>query len=194
MYAFLFHLLHSKEDAEEIVQETFIKIWEKREDFIEGYSFDSFLFTVAKNAFLNLNRKKINRKVFEDHLNFLDEISSGRADDYVIFKETKEIINTIIEGLPPKRKEIFFLRKIEGLSRKEIAEKLDISIITVDSQLMKANIYLKDQFKKYKPVTSYFVSELRNKPHCLSDTTFLKKFSNLSNSKYLFMCITFKQT
>ncbi len=149
LYAFLFHLLHSKEDAEEIVQETFIKIWEKREDFIEGYSFDSFLFTVAKNAFLNLNRKKINRKVFEDHLNFLDEISSGRADDYVIFKETKEIINTIIEGLPPKRKEIFFLRKIEGLSRKEIAEKLDISIITVDSQLMKANIYLKDQFKKY---------------------------------------------
>ena len=149
LYAFLFHLLHSKEDAEEIVQETFIKIWEKREDFIEGYSFDSFLYTVAKNAFLNLNRKKINRKVFEDHLNFLDEISSGRADDYVIFKETKEIINTIIEGLPPKRKEIFFLRKIEGLSRKEIAEKLDISIITVDSQLMKANIYLKDQFKKY---------------------------------------------
>ncbi len=149
LYAFLFHLLHSKEDAEEIVQETFIKIWEKREDFIEGYSFDSFLFTIAKNAFLNLNRKKINRKVFEDHLNFLDEISSGRADDYVIFKETKEIINTIIEGLPPKRKEIFFLRKIEGLSRKEIAEKLDISIITVDSQLMKANIYLKDQFKKY---------------------------------------------
>ena len=149
LYAFLFHLLHSKEDAEEIVQDTFIKVWEKREDFIDGYSFDSFLFTIAKNAFLNLNRKKINRVVFEDHLNFLEEISPGGTDDYIIFKETKEIINTIIEGLPPKRKEIFLLRKIEGLSRKEIAEKLDISVITVDNQLMKANIYLKDQLKKY---------------------------------------------
>ncbi len=149
LYAFLFNLLHSKEDAEEIVQETFIKIWEKREDFIDGYSFHSFLFTIAKNAFLNLNRKKINRVVFEERLNFLEEISSGRTDDYILFKETKEIITTIIEGLPPKRKEIFLLRKIEGLSRKEIAEELNISISTVDNQLMKANIYLKDELKKY---------------------------------------------
>ncbi len=149
LYAFLFNLLHSKEDAEEIVQETFIKIWEKRKDFIDGYSFHSFLFTIAKNAFLNLNRKKINRVVFEERLNFLEEISSGRTDDYILFKETKEIITTIIEGLPPKRKEIFLLRKIEGLSRKEIAEELNISISTVDNQLMKANIYLKDELKKY---------------------------------------------
>jgi len=149
LYAFLFHLLQSKEDAEEIVQETFIKIWEKREDFNEGYSFNSFLFSIAKNAFLNLNRKKVNRKVFENHLDFLEETSSDRTDDYIIFEETKQIINSVIEGLPAKRKEIFLLRKIDGLSRKEIAERLDISIITVDNQLMKANIYMKDQLKKY---------------------------------------------
>ena len=149
LYAFLFHLLHSKEDAEEIVQETFIKIWEKREDFIEGYSFNSFLFTIAKNAFLNLNRKKINRRVFENHLDFLEEISTGKTDDYVIFQETRNIINTIIEGLPPKRKEIFLLRRIEDLTRKEISEKLGISVITVDNQLTKANNYLKEQLKKY---------------------------------------------
>lgn len=149
LYAFLFRLLNSKEDAEEIVQETFIKIWEKREDFIEGYPFQSFLFKIAKNAFLNLNRKKVNRKVFEDHLNFLNEISSGNTDDYIIFKETTEIINTVICGLPPKRKEIFLLRRIEGFSRQEIANKLEISVITVDSQLLKANKYLKEELKKY---------------------------------------------
>lgn len=149
LYAFLLHLLHSKEDAEEIVQETFIKIWEKREDFIEGYSFDSFLFTVAKNAFLNQNRKKVNRRVFEGHLDFLEKVSPENTDDYVIFQETREIINSIINELPPKRKEIFFLRRIEGLSRKEIAEKMGISVITVDSQLTKANYFLKEQLKKY---------------------------------------------
>lgn len=149
LYAFLFRLLNAKEDAEEIVQETFIKIWEKREDFIEGYPFQSFLFKIAKNAFLNLNRKKVNRKVFEDHLDFLNEISSGNTDDYIIFKETTEIINTVIGGLPPKRKKIFLLRRIEGFSRQEIANKLEISVITVDSQLLKANRYLKEELKKY---------------------------------------------
>ena len=64
LYDYLMRLLDSKEDAEEIVQESFIKIWEKREEFIEGYSFDAFLFTIAKNTFLNFTREKVNRMVF----------------------------------------------------------------------------------------------------------------------------------
>jgi RNA polymerase sigma-70 factor (ECF subfamily) len=149
LYVFLYQLLHSKEDAEEIVQETFIKIWEKREEFIEGYPFDSFLFKIAKNAFLNLNRKKINHRVFTDHLTLLSKISEDTTDNYIIFKETRDIINSVIDGLPPKRKEIFLLRQTQELSRKEIAKKLGISIVTVDSQLLKANKYLKEELKKY---------------------------------------------
>lgn len=149
LYGFLFKLLDSKQDAEEIVQDTFVKIWEKRTDFIESYSFESFLFKIAKNAFLNLNRKNINRKVAESDLVLSQQKLSNNTEDYIIFKETREIINTIIEGLPPKRKEIFILRRIDGFSRKEIAEKLDISVITVDSQLLKANKHLKEEMKKY---------------------------------------------
>ena len=150
LYGFLINLLHSKEDAEEIVQETFIKIWERRDDYIEGYSFDSFLFTIARNAFLNLNRKKINAKAFiELQLDFFNEISAEKTDDYIIFKETSDIINSIINEMPPKRKKIFHLRRIDGLTRQQIAEELGISIITVDSQLTKANSYLKEQLKRY---------------------------------------------
>jgi len=149
LYAYLFRLLKSKEDAEEIVQETFIKIWEKREEFIEGYSFDAFLFKIAKNSFISLTRKKVNQKVFENHPEIYTEIDSSTSENYIIFKETRDIINSIIEGLPPKRREIFRLRRIDNLSRKEIAEKLEISIPTVDNQLMKANSYLKEEFKKY---------------------------------------------
>jgi RNA polymerase sigma-70 factor (family 1) len=149
LYAYLMRLLDSKEDAEEIVQESFIKIWEKREEFIEGYSFDAFLFTIAKNTFLNFTREKVNRRVFEDHFQLINEVASGKTDDYVIFKETREIIRLIIEGMPPRRREVFMMRKVEGLSRKEISEKLGISVITVDSQLLKANTYLKDELKKY---------------------------------------------
>ncbi|HOV72202.1 MAG TPA: RNA polymerase sigma-70 factor [Dysgonamonadaceae bacterium] len=149
LYAYLMRLLDSKEDAEEIVQESFIKIWEKREEFIEGYSFDAFLFTIAKNTFLNFTREKVNRRVFEDHFQIINEMESDKTDDYVIFKETREIIRLIIDGMPPRRREVFIMRKVEGLSRKEISEKLGISVITVDSQLLKANTYLKDELKKY---------------------------------------------
>jgi len=149
LYYFLFGLLKSKEDAEEIVQETFLKIWENRELFLENYPFESLLFRIAKNAFLNYNRKKVNRTVFEKHFKFFTDFSESSADQYILFKETQSIIETIVNGLPPKRKEIFLMQKVEGLSRQEIASKLGISIITVDSQLLKANKYLKEEFQKY---------------------------------------------
>ena len=149
LYYFLFGLLKSKEDAEEIVQETFLKIWESRENFWEDYPFESLLFRIAKNAFLNHNRKKVNRTVFEKHFGFFTDFSESSADQYILFQETQSIIETIVNGLPPKRKEIFLMQKVEGLSRQEIASKLGISIITVDSQLFKANKHLKEEFQKY---------------------------------------------
>jgi RNA polymerase sigma-70 factor (ECF subfamily) len=141
--------LKSKEDAEEIVQETFLKIWENRENYWEEYPFESLLFRIARNTSLNYARKKVNRKVFEDHLNFFTEVSESAADQYILFKETQSIIDTILNGLPPKQKEIFLLQKVEGLSRQEIAGKLGISVITIDHQLFKANRYVKEEFRKF---------------------------------------------
>ena len=149
LYSFLFHLLNSKEDTEEIIQETFLRIWETREHFWEEYPFESLLFRIARNTSLNYNRKRVNRAVFEKNFGFIANLSEGAADKYLLFKETQSIIETILNGLPPKRKEIFMLQKVEGLSRQEIAEKLQISIITVDHQLFKANKYVKDEFKKF---------------------------------------------
>lgn len=149
LYSFLFRLLKTKEDAEEVVQETFLKIWENRENYWEEYPFESLLFRIARNTSLNYVRKKVNRKVFEDHLNFFTEGSESPADQYILFQETQSIIETILNGLPPKQKEVFLLKKVEGLSRQEIAEKLGISVITVDHQLFKANKHVKEEFKKF---------------------------------------------
>ena len=149
LYSFLFSLLKSKEDTEEIIQETFLKIWETREHFREEYPFESLLFRIARNTSLNYNRKKVNRAVFEKNYAFIANLSEESADQYLLFKETQSIIETILNGLPPKRKEIFLLQKVEGLSRQEIAEKLGISVITVDHQLFKANKYVKDEFQKF---------------------------------------------
>ena len=119
------------------------------EEFIESYPFDALLFKIAKNTILNFTRQRVNRRVFEDHFQLINEIEAEKADDYVIFKETREIIRLIMDDMPPRRREVFMMKKIEGLTRKEISEKLGISIITVDSHLLKANNYLKDELKKY---------------------------------------------
>lgn len=149
LYGFLYSLLKSKEDAEEIVQDTFVKIWENRHRFREEYTFDAFLFKIAKNSFLNYNRKKLNTKVFQEQYRLAFELTQNTTEDYLIFKETREIVDAIINEMPPKRREIFILQKVDGLSRKEIAEKLGISVITVDSHLMKANTELRENLKKY---------------------------------------------
>ncbi len=149
LYSFLFSLLKSKEDTEEIVQETFLKIWESRDNFQENYPFESLLFKIGKNSSLNYNRQKVNRAVFEKHFGFFSDFSESSADHYVLYQETQNIIETILNGLPVKRKEIFLLQKVEGLSRREIADRLGISVITVDHQLFKANKYVNDEFKKF---------------------------------------------
>lgn len=149
LYSFLFAMLKSREDAEEIVQETFLKIWENREQFWEDYPFDVWMFRIARNASLNYSRKKLNRAVVEKHLEFFTDLSEDSADQYILFQETQNIIETILKGLPPKRKEIFLLQKVEGLSRQEIAEKLGISVITVDHQLFKANKFVREEVRKY---------------------------------------------
>jgi len=149
LYSFLYNLLKSKEDAEEIVQDSFVKIWERRETYLEEYPFSAYLFTIAKNAFLNHCRRKVNRKMVEEHFDYVNRSFEMAADEYVIYNQTKSIVDQIISELPPKRKEIFILRRIDGYTRTEIADNLGISIITVDNQLMKANKFVKDAFKKH---------------------------------------------
>ena len=149
LYSFLFSLLRSKEDTEEIVQETFLKIWENREQFWEDYPFQALLFRIARNSSLNYIRKKVNRTVFEQNMSFFFDLTEQSADHHILLKETQQIIEIIVNGLPPKRKEIFLLQKVEGLSRREIAKKLGISVVTVDHQLFKANQHIKEEIKKY---------------------------------------------
>lgn len=158
LYAFIFELIKSKEDCEEIVQNAFIKVWENKESYKEEYPFDAYLFKIAKNAFLNHNRKQINRRVFEKHFEIYTEVIDESTEEHLQFKETKIFIDTLINSMPPKRKEIFTLQKIEGLSRKEISEKLNLSIVTIDSHLMKANKQMIEGFKKFSFLILLFFS------------------------------------
>jgi RNA polymerase sigma-70 factor (ECF subfamily) len=141
LYRFAFGYLKSEEEAEELVQEVFTKIWEKRRDMKEELSFKSFLFTIAFN---------IIRKHFRTKSQISEYFKSGISDDLdmqtsqkITYDSLYQYITDLVNQLPDRRKEIFIKSRFEGLSIKEIAEKLKISHKTVENQLTDALKFIK---------------------------------------------------
>lgn len=149
LYGFIYSLSHSHSDSEEVLQQTFIRIWEKRMLINENFPFESILFKVAKNVFLNYSRKKINERISDTRLELYHELLNEDADDYLMLKETSAVIEALISAMPSRRQEIFRMQKMDGKSRKEISEALNISLVTIDSHLAKANQDLREGLRKF---------------------------------------------
>ncbi len=135
--------------AEEMVQRTFIKVWETKEYINPDKSFISYLCTIAKNMLLNEYEHQSVQFIYHEYIkvNAIDEDSN--TEKQVNKNLLEEYINKLTENLPPKRKEIFILSRKEGLSNKEIAERLKITESTIETQLSKALAYLKIQIQKH---------------------------------------------
>lgn len=138
--------------TEEIVQRTFIKIWETRENIDSKGSFSSFVYTIGRNMLLNTLRQKVQETLYNK---YLLENESGNNEDIekeLEYKLLETKLNSIIEELPPARRNVYILSKIKNLPNKEIAEKMNISENTVESQLSKATKYLRMKLSNYKEV------------------------------------------
>lgn len=155
LYRFAFGYLKSEEEAEELVQEVFTIIWEKRADLKEELSFKSFLFTISFN---------IIRKHFRTKAHFLEFLHSGQVDDTdiqtsesVSYDSLFQYITEIVEKLPLRRKEVFIKSRFQGLSIKEIADELKISHKTVENQLTEALKFIRINLnREYVPVVLFF--------------------------------------
>ena len=124
LYRFALGYFKSEAEAEELVQEVFTTIWEKRENLKEELSFKSFLFTIA----FNLIRKHFRTKAY-----LAEYLKTGMSDGLdmqtsqkITYDSLYQYITELVNQLPSRRKEIFIKSRFEGLSIKEIAEKLKI--------------------------------------------------------------------
>lgn len=135
--------------AEELVQRTFIKVWETREYINPEKSFISYLCTIAKNMLLNEYEHQTIQFIYQEYvkLNMMEIDSSTEKD--VDKKLLEEYIDKLTEKMPPKRKEIFILSRKKGLSNKLIAKELNISESTIETQLSKALAFMKSQIQKH---------------------------------------------
>jgi RNA polymerase sigma-70 factor (ECF subfamily) len=136
--------------AEETVQELFVRLWEKRTGLTIDTSVNNYLFRSVHNHCLNqLQHQKI-RQQYASHVM---EVSKQEADWQPFYMEVElmERIEKCISALPEKRQEIFRLSREQGLKYKEIAEKLNISVKTVEAQMGLALKYLRDELKELNP-------------------------------------------
>lgn len=153
LYYFCLHLLKSKEEANDIVQEIFIRIWESRSFINPDLSFSSFLYTMARNRIMNYFRDlDIDIKVKE--IIASQKITTEETtESQIIDTEYQEILLAAIEQLPTQRQRIFNMSRIENMSHKEIATELNISVNTVQEHISEALKFIKIYFNKNADLT-----------------------------------------
>lgn len=146
IYAFALRLVQSEHEAEEIVQDVFIAVWNQRKKLkISGF-FLSYLFGIARHKIYEYIQKKIKHEAFIKY-HFENNIDYAFiTDEEILYRELENKIRKLIQSLPARRREIFTLSRLDGLSYKEIANKLDISENTVDTQIRNALDFLRNNF------------------------------------------------
>lgn len=156
----------SDEDAENIVQDVFVELWENKEMLNMHMNLIAYLFTTIKNKCLNHMRHKIvvqntATKMQEEYLISLRmNLDSLEAFDNKLFsdQDIEKIINRALDSLPEKCRTIFFMSKIEGKKQKEIAQELNISTNTVGTQIGIAYKKLRTELKDYLPIMLFLLS------------------------------------
>ncbi len=143
LYNFSKSFLKIEAGIDDILQEVFIKVWHNRKNIKTTYSFNAYIFTITRNLLLNELRSQLNNQKIKDKVQKLSVAKEYIIIEQVEYNDLKEKIENIIDELPDRQKEIFTLSRINGLSNKEIANKLEITTKTVEFHITKSTGFLK---------------------------------------------------
>ncbi len=169
-YSILFHLsfqyINNEDDAKDIVQDSYLKLWEVKEKLDTISNIKNFLFTIAKNNCLNYIKRKQIITGHRDQLKYIEmqfnyEALYQTGEDFLAFDELKEDIEAAIDKLPEQCGQVFTLSRFNELRHKEIAKKLGIGTKAVEAHITKALKILQHELKNHLYIllliTSYFL-------------------------------------
>lgn len=157
---FAYKFTEDMDQAEELVQELFVQLWDKRETLVPNSSVKSYLFTATRNACLNhLKHQKVRAK-FAEAVQAQPMPQMGDAGEALEAAELKARIELAIEDLPERCREVFVMSRYEGLKYQEIADKLQISARTVEVQVGKALKMMRDHLRDFLPVVLWLLLEM----------------------------------
>ncbi|MEI6142183.1 MAG: RNA polymerase sigma-70 factor [Mariniphaga sp.] len=156
-FGVIYHLalqyLHDEKVSEEIVQDSFMKLWEIRETLNDRFNIRNFLYTITKNNCLNYLRNQKTAFKHQENLKYLEMQFNYEAleklGSYVEFEELRLKIDHAIASLPDELRETFLLSRFDELQYKEIADKLSVSVKTVEARMTKSLKILRHELKDY---------------------------------------------
>jgi len=141
--------------AEEIVQDFFVRVWERRSGLLSSNSLKSYFFTSVRNRCFNfLKRKKVELEVIGELQALANEHLLFDPDIYVA-SELQEKIRQAVDALPERCREIFVMSRFKGMKNDEIAENLNLSKRTVETQISNALAFLRRDLKEYAGLLSF---------------------------------------
>jgi len=153
-----------KDISEEIVSDTFLKIWENREKLNINISVKAYLFQAVCNNSLNYLRKLKEEEVLDEYFQETTAGNIGFADDSVeleeqslILEDINEKIEEAVSLLPEQQQRAFRLKRFEGKKTKEVAELMGLSVKTIEMHLSKATLNLRKRLKDYLPAFLLFL-------------------------------------
>jgi RNA polymerase sigma-70 factor (family 1) len=139
-------------EAEEMVQGTFMTLWEKHDVIDVHTSLKSYLYRAVHNNCLNhIKHAHIKREYNNEYLHYAD-IEYEQVSNELMGKELESKINTAINSLPPQCQTVFKMSRYENLTYNEIAEKMGISVKTIENHMIKALRTLRVELKEYLPL------------------------------------------
>lgn len=149
IFHFSLNFLKAPELAEEVVQDVLMKIWDNRQKLDPARPLKGYITTICKNHVLNLLKQSLREKEgFQDLAATLPEFHS-ETEDGILMQDYENVAEMGITQLPPQRRKVFRMYRIEGASLNQIAESMGISVGTVKDHLLKANHFLRNFLQHY---------------------------------------------
>jgi RNA polymerase sigma-70 factor (ECF subfamily) len=155
LYGFALYLSHNSNEAEELVQTTFVAVWEQRARVDAAKPFGAYLFAIAQHHFYDMLRHRIAEQTYVSRAMQEDGEQVYDMERQIEEDDLNRAFNQLLSRVPERRRLIFLLSRREHLSYKEIAQRLGISENTVDSQIRHVLDFLRKELPKY--TAAYYI-------------------------------------
>jgi RNA polymerase sigma-70 factor (family 1) len=138
-------ILKSREHAQEIVQEVFLRVWTNREKFSKVENAEAYIFIMARNLTLKFLRKLLNERSCQFQFAIEHEGVDNTIEHLLLDKEYDKIVNQTLAMLPSQQRQVYHLARVDGLTHADIAQKMNISPWTVSNHMKSALKFIRQK-------------------------------------------------
>jgi RNA polymerase sigma-70 factor (ECF subfamily) len=157
VYTFALRMLSSPEQAEEVMQETFLRLWKIKEKAADIKTLEAYLKATSRNLSLNQIRRREIEARADEHLTRSWQEMHNNTEELILINDSRKLLDQGMASLPARQKLVYQLCQQQGLSCEEAAAQLNLSPLTVKSHLQRAIRFLRDYLGKHPDMAVLFI-------------------------------------